>query len=294
VDVLDALLCANIVIDLLDPTEYQEWAADCNEDGEIDILDVLCIIDIILGGGKSVALDSDIEPAEVWFEQNNDMTLAKGSRCILPIHINSIVPIAGVQFEIKLGLKAVVPVDLQTTAFTDEMTLRYSIESDRVLFVMYGEHGETFGPGKGMAIEIVFDLEDGTVIPQDPNFGLEFGRILLANSNAEIIPLKPRAETERELAVPETYTLSQNYPNPFNPKTEISFRIPSATYTSLKIFNILGQEVKTLVDEHREAGHYTVSWRGRDEFGTEVTTGVYFYTLKAGEFTETKRMLLLK
>ena len=155
-------------------------------------------------------------------------------------------------------------------------------------------YGETFGPGSGTAVEIVFDIDDITNIPQDPNFGLEFGDILLANTNAGIIPLKPRAEADQDLALPQSYTLNQNYPNPFNPETEISFQIPSATYTSLKIFNILGQEVKTLVDEHREAGHYTVSWSGRDEFGKEVTSGIYFYTLKAGEFTDTKRMLLLK
>ena len=88
-------------------------------------------MNIILGGGKTVVCDSDIEPAEVWFGQNTEMTLTKGSRCVLPIDINSVVPIAGVQMEILFGSKAVVPVDLQSTAFTDMMTLRYSIESDR-------------------------------------------------------------------------------------------------------------------------------------------------------------------
>ena len=294
INVLDVVLTVNIILGLYDPTPDQFWAADCNDDGEVDVLDVVCIVNIILGGGKIIAWDDNVKPAEVWFGHQDEMAMAKGSRCILPIHISSEVPIAGVQMVFKLGPNVLVPSDLQTSSFTKDMKLRYSIKSDKLILVMYGEHGETFGPGTGTAIEIVFDIDDITNIPQDPNFGLEFGDILLANTNAGIIPLKPRVEVEQEAALPETYSLSQNYPNPFNPETEISFRIPSAIHTSLNIFNILGQEVITLVDEQREAGHYTVTWSGRDEFGTEVTTGVYFYTLKAGEFTETKRMLLLK
>jgi hypothetical protein len=205
--------------------------------------------------------------------------------------------------EILFGSKAVVPVDLQSTTFTDKMTLRYSIESDRLIFVIYSEYGETFGPGSGTAVEIVFDIDDVTNIPRDPNFGLEFGDILLANTNAGIIPLKPRAEVEQDPALPQSYTLSQNYPNPFNPVTNIRYSLPvgdrrpetgDRIHTTLKIYNILGQEVQTLVDKEKEPGHYTVTWDGRDDYGEEVSSGVYFYTLKAGEFTDTKRMLLLK
>ncbi|UCE18816.1 MAG: S8 family serine peptidase [Gemmatimonadota bacterium] len=295
IDALDVTLVVNIILGYVDPTPYQFWTADCNDDEEINVLDVVCIINIInQSGGKSIAWNSDVVPAEVWFGQNTGLTLAKGSRCVLPINIRTKIPIAGIQMVFKLGPNALVPYELKTSSFTKDMKLRYSMKSDRLILVMYGEHGEAFGPGSGTAVEIVFDIDDITNIPQDPNFGLEFGDILLANTNAGIIPLKTRAEAEQNTALPETYTLSQNYPNPFNPETEISFQIPSATYTSLKVFNILGQEVKTLVDAHKEAGHYTITWSGRDESGKEVTSGVYFYTLKAGEFTDTKRMLLLK
>ena len=149
---------------------------------------------------------------------------------------------------------------------------------------MYGEHRETFGPGSGTAIEIVFDIDDITNIPQDPNFGLEFGDVLLANTNAGIIPLKPRAEAEQETVLPGTYTLSQNYPNPFNPTTDIRYQIAdgrSSIHTTLKIYNLLGQEVRTLVDGEREAGYYTVTWNGKDYHGQDVSSGVYFYRLKS-------------
>ena len=89
--------------------------------------------------------------------------------------------------------------------------------------------------------------------------------------------------------VPESYTLMQNYPNPFNPSTTITFSIPKNSQTSLKIFDVLGREVRTLVNEKLSAGSYNVTINASD-----LTSGVYFYSLKSGNFTETKKMMLLK
>ena len=92
------------------------------------------------------------------------------------------------------------------------------------------------------------------------------------------------------------YRLEQNYPNPFNPSTTISFTIPSSTEyysvqqnVSLKVYDILGNEVATLVNENKPAGVYNVQFAMNN-----FPSGVYFYTLKAGSFTETKKMLLMK
>lgn len=89
--------------------------------------------------------------------------------------------------------------------------------------------------------------------------------------------------------VPAGYSLSQNYPNPFNPSTNLEFGISDLEFVSLKIFNTLGREVATLVNERLSAGTYKYSF---DASG--LTSGIYFYTLKAGKFTETKRMILVK
>ncbi|UCE18264.1 MAG: choice-of-anchor D domain-containing protein [Gemmatimonadota bacterium] len=98
---------------------------------------------------------------------------------------------------------------------------------------------------------------------------------------------------------PKKFALEQNYPNPFNPSTDIRYQIADSglpVHTTMKIYNILGQEVKTLLDKHQKPGYYTVSWDGRDERGHEVPCGVYFYRLSidSGRWSETKRMLLLK
>ena len=101
----------------------------------------------------------------------------------------------------------------------------------------------------------------------------------------------------KQVGVPTQFELAQNYPNPFNPYTDIRYQIAdsrSPTHTTLKIFNILGQEVATLVDEVKEPGYYTVTWDGRDEKGDEVPSGIYFYRMRAGDFTAIKKMALIK
>ncbi len=86
----------------------------------------------------------------------------------------------------------------------------------------------------------------------------------------------------------------QNYPNPFNPETQIAFRLPHAGKVDLRIFNILGQEVRRLVSGEITAGEHTIRWDGRDAGGLLVASGIYFYRLETPDFKKTKRMLFLK
>ena len=99
--------------------------------------------------------------------------------------------------------------------------------------------------------------------------------------------------------IPSHFELSQNYPNPFNPTTRIQFRVGSLEFgdplnTTLKIYNILGQLVRTLVDVGKTPGKYEVIWDGKDDLGKEVASGIYFYQLKTEEYTATKKMVLLR
>jgi hypothetical protein len=89
--------------------------------------------------------------------------------------------------------------------------------------------------------------------------------------------------------IPKAYTLAQNYPNPFNPETTIRFGIPQTGFISLKIFNILGEEIATLISENLKPGIYSVHWNA-----TPFASGIYFYQLRAGSYSETKKLILLK
>ncbi len=94
--------------------------------------------------------------------------------------------------------------------------------------------------------------------------------------------------------MPTHFTLLQNYPNPFNPITKIQFALAKSGFVSLGIYDLLGKRVRTLVAEDLSAGYKSVIWDARDEGGKEVASGIYFYQLRAGSLTETKKMLLLK
>ena len=96
-------------------------------------------------------------------------------------------------------------------------------------------------------------------------------------------------EAGNNLNKPELFNLSQNYPNPFNPVTNIKFAVGSRQFVSLKVFDLLGKEITTLVNEEKPAGSYQVSWDG-----SNLPSGIFFYQLKAGSFISTKKMTLLK
>jgi hypothetical protein len=89
--------------------------------------------------------------------------------------------------------------------------------------------------------------------------------------------------------MPLTYLLRQNFPNPFNPSTNISFSLPTRSFVSLKVIDLLGREVATIISEEMSAGSYSRQWNANN-----LTSGVYFYRLQAGSFAETKKLILLK
>ena len=139
--------------------------------------------------------------------------------------------------------------------------------------------------GQKVSLTLTGNLNDGTPIE-----GKDFVRIIAKGKKR---PKLVGHEVSSE-SLPEHFALFQNYPNPFNPETQISYQIPEDNFVSLKIFNSLGQEIRTLVNENQQTGNFSVLWNGRDDFGELVGSGFYFYVLKAGEFRGTKKALLLR
>ena len=102
-------------------------------------------------------------------------------------------------------------------------------------------------------------------------------------------------EIQLGIITPDDYTLEQNYPNPFNPTTSIRFSLPLQKKISIIVYDILGNEVKTLLNNQEfEIGNYEVTWDGTNNFGTSVASGQYIYTMKYGNFSKSLKMTLLK
>lgn len=109
-------------------------------------------------------------------------------------------------------------------------------------------------------------------------------------------PLPPSSVINDQLVVnrPTDYGLSQSYPNPFNPETFIEYQLPEPSHVSLKIYDLMGREVRTLVNDERAAGYHRVTWDGRDEAGLKLHSGIYLYRMQAGDFVQARKILLVK
>jgi hypothetical protein len=134
--------------------------------------------------------------------------------------------------------------------------------------------------------------------------------ITLANSNSQIVAIINEDRTVKidpgnysivatrdgvnTGRIPSDYVLADNYPNPFNPTTTITFGLPRAGQVRLAVYNLLGQRVATLMDGFKPAGWHEVSWNGRNDEGSAVSSGVYFYRLETDEFIQSRKMLLIK
>jgi hypothetical protein len=101
-------------------------------------------------------------------------------------------------------------------------------------------------------------------------------------------------ERDREAATPLTWELGNNYPNPFNPVTTIDFQVPRAAHVKVAVYNVLGQRVRTLIDQPLNAGRHSLFFDGRDSRGQVLSSGVYFYRMEAGPFARTRKMILMK
>ena len=100
--------------------------------------------------------------------------------------------------------------------------------------------------------------------------------------------------TKNNNALPEIFTLHQNYPNPFNPATNLDYEIPEDAMVNITVFDMMGKVVRTLVNGQQSAGYKTLQWNATSNSGQPISAGLYIYTIQAGEFSQTRKMILLK
>ena len=117
---------------------------------------------------------------------------------------------------------------------------------------------------------------------------------VLEGTGAITIPSSESFVLKREPVIPITFALHQNYPNPFNPITSLRYDLPEQAQVTLTVYDLMGREVTQLVNTTQEAGFRSVQWGGMDSFGKPVSAGVYLYQIRASDYVQTKKMVLLK
>jgi hypothetical protein len=219
----------------------------------------------------------------------------------LPIFLETEIQIAGLQFTLCYDENIFTPAVPLGTQRSAHMTVAFSIEQGKLAVVLYSSQGMSIPAGTEPILTVPFRLNN----PDDrAESTVRFQKVIVAQDCVTQVPVLHTASTLRlgDL-LPQEYTLSQNYPNPFNPETSIDYQVPETANMTLAIFNTLGQRVRTLVNTLQEPGSYTCRWDGCNESGEPVSSGIYFYRLRAGGtssrdnqggFSQTKRMVLMR
>lgn len=159
--------------------------------------------------------------------------------------------------------------------------------SGTVLVALDGEN-LTPSDGAGALVQLRFRLkEEAVAVP------IEIVAAWLSAEDGQLIPLRLPAKFVLEKP-PQAFRLMKNVPNPFNPATTIAFELPEVADVDVAVYNLVGQRLRTLVKEQKAPGRYQVVWDGKDDAERDVSSGVYFYRYRAGDFWATRRMLLVR
>lgn len=296
IDVLDLIMVVDHIIgrDSLDMHEFERadiapWIPGNPApypDGLVNVLDLAVLQEIILSG---VYPDGTVINDCVFVSLNKSNSVSNTSAKFyitedgITAYLNSNVDIIGVQLE--LG---------NITDNTGNMVLQtnlgqgyYNQVNDLLNVLMYDRQGhKVFRTGENLLVNMPFQISNPENISIKKFILIDINRNKLVDNEVNIINSAPPS-------LPIDYKLFQNYPNPFNPKTTIQYSIPDKCQVSIKVYDLLGSEVATLIDEEKLPGKHELSWNAAT--GTNsLTSGVYFYRIQAGSYLETKKMILLK
>ncbi|MBC8180285.1 S8 family serine peptidase [candidate division KSB1 bacterium] len=262
VNVLDIVAIVNYILEE-NPEPFLSEAADVNDDGSINVLDIVGVVNIILGTPKRLAAEYTTDTASLSVSDNK-------------IILNSPLPVYAAQF--SLTGNDLANCVLRPTSVLDGFEIGKNETDERIKVIIYNLNGITITEGEN----VLFDIEGGS--------DLTLTDIHLADRTGGEIP----TSVQYSDLIPERFELLHNYPNPFNPVTKIKYGIPKAVPVELTIFNVLGQQVRLFKERIKPAGYYEIQWDGRNKSGVPVSSGIYFYRFKAGDFVEVKKMMLLR
>ena len=284
VSLSDLLAVADYVLEAIEPTEDQFRGADVNKDQMINIQDMVLILDIIYGGNARRIATDVASIAELSLRNGG------GTSLLLDLAYDGFV--RGIQFDLstdmsRLSFGSPLLNDLQEGVMINSHTLEDG--STRVLAVNMNGGLLSFSTDGFITVPVMINTDRGERVKVD------LSGVQLIGQDGQNIPVVAKGDGSVALElIPMQYALYQNFPNPFNPVTEIQFDVPDVGVLDLVVYNLMGQQVRRLVNGEIQAGYHRVVWDGLNDRGEPVSTGVYIYSLTSPSFHNTKKMVLLK
>ncbi len=280
VDIADLLTVVNFVLEAAAPTGEQFRGADVNMDTTITINDVVLIVDIIFGDQNARYTEQPDVPVQA--------ALLRADRQLL---VNMDYPgvTRGIQFTLSVGAGLELGPVQTAVDVAGIMAVSRQNAAGELMVVVFNNAGGTVEQDGSTVIRIPFQFKGG----QD-KATVELTDFQVAGMLGEVLPVTIGEKRVEISILPDVFALHQNYPNPFNPVTEIRIDVPETSPVTLTIYNIMGQEVATVLDGQLDGGIHRVRWNGTNNLGETVGTGVYFYRLSAPTFTSTKKMIMMK
>ncbi|MFC1712705.1 Ig-like domain-containing protein [Candidatus Poribacteria bacterium] len=283
----DATLALQFAAGLMEPTRYQKRAADMNADGKIGANDALLIL--IAAAGSAAPDEGYVAsagaPVTITMDEAHGVA---GDRITIPVKIDNVGGLAGGDIHIFYNSAVLRAVSASSES---GVLLASNVAEPGMIRIAFAGTGSL---NSRKLAEIQFDILTDDVSP------LKLQRVDLYQPNALPIDSRPVDSEFRSWAIPvEHSALLQNFPNPFNPDTWIPYQLKESDKVTIQIFNVAGELVRKLDLGYKSAGLYVSSsraayWNGRNEAGEQVSSGVYFYNIQAGEFTATKKMVVAK
>ena len=295
VQAYDAGLILQDAVGFIELDELQELSGNVSGDGDLTALDASVILQYVVhlidelphdtsdGGHLLATGDFGI----------HDQTFAPGHIIEVPIHFNEASNVFSIEGVVEYNPAHISYQDVVWEQPFNNFMKELVIESNGV--IKFALAGASAIAENGLVAKLQFTSNDEVTMDHT-----EVSLMDLRVNELPVIKLASTATLSRSLStddrigIPAEFALKQNYPNPFNPVTRILYDIPEASHVTITIYNLLGNQVKTLVSGYQEPGYKTILWNATNERGAQVSAGMYLYSIKAGDFHQTKKMLLLK
>lgn len=280
INVLDMVCIANIIMRISEPTSQQYCTADCNGDGLINVLDMVCVANIIMGETASPR-DTNVQPAVLL-----EVPSVACEDGFFPFRFQTNIDVAALQLFVGTQDRSLSFQSVQSLLDIKDVTVASNCLGNEFGVIIYSQSGAMIPPG---TYEIFRAFLSDDVSRQGR---IEFSTedIICVASGGEQVPIEVKTSlAASKVSIPGEFRLGQNYPNPFNPHTAITYTLPQYSHVQLSIYNILGSQVMTLVDGDQPPGYYTVTWNGEG-----FASGVYYYRIVTDDFSATKRMVFMK